>query len=167
MAYGKWFVHFGTDKAVLSFPSFKVTIFNEDDLHVYARSMDPPTNKIYWESTDFTTQQARHTTIPQEIPLYKQNLSKLAHWRMANILYLQWYFGLITLKNIKDFHKIRKPAISIIDAGVIPTEIGAVSTKQWTNRKVLLIQWSKYFFDVAHMDIACGDITVPGGLKHS
>ena len=52
--------------------------------------------------------------------------------------------------------------MTIIDAGDIPLEIGSVSTIYRITRNTTPVERLVSFFDVAHMDIAYGDITAPG-----
>ena len=169
MKYNKCFTHFGNNHATLSFPKFKFTIFNEDDLYIYVRSIGQSTNKIHWDSNDHSqhhTNNCLQTSKPQHMPSYKPNPSKAANRRITNID-LHRYFGFRTLKNIKYFITVSKPTVQIIDAGDIPLEIGALSHIQRTTRNTLPLQRPNAFFDVAHMDIAYGDVTAPGAIKYS
>ena len=60
-----------------------------------------------------------------------------------------------------------KPTVTIVDAGDIPLEIGAVSTLYKTNRNASPVERSTSYFNVAHMDIANGNIITHVGIKYA
>ena len=139
MAYNNCYTYFGNHKAILSFPRFKFTIFNDQDLYVNVRSVGTRSNKIHWDSKDTPTTQAYKVTLSQKLPAYKPNPSKSPHKQITNID-LHHYFGLRKLKNISHFKQVYKPTVTIIDAGDIPLEIGSVSTLYRTTRNILPVE---------------------------
>ena len=164
--YGKYFTHFGNNKAILSFPIFKFTIFNGDDLYIHAWSLMPSTNKIHWDSTDYSTHKAWFKNTPQQLLSCKQKPSDSAHRQITNID-LHRYVGFLTLKKIKYFDIASKPTVTVIDARDIPLEIDVVSNLQCTNRNTTPLEHPTLFFDVANIDITYGNITAPGWIKYT
>ena len=114
MTYDNCYTYFGNRKAVLSFPCFKFTIFNDQDLYINVRSVGTRTNKIHWDSNNNPNQKANKVTLPQKLPAYKPNPSKSSHKQITNID-LHRYFVFRTLKNITHFKQVCKPTVTIID----------------------------------------------------
>ena len=53
MKYGTYYTYFGNDGATISsFPKFKLTIIDQEDLNVYCQSLDISMKKIHSDSTD-------------------------------------------------------------------------------------------------------------------
>ena len=66
--YGKYYSHFGNERAILSFPKFNINILDSNHFF-FSRFLGISTNTLLWDSRDFT--------IPYEKLLY--NHKKIAY----------------------------------------------------------------------------------------
>ena len=159
---------FGYDGDFLTFPNFKFSIDDQDDLIVYASDVSPSTNKIHWCSSDGkpirVAKVSHQPPKPRRLPSQKPNPSKNHHRRLTTVD-LHRYFGFRTLKTLSHFKVVALPNVTIIPAGDNPMEIGDVTTIHRTTSNKSPVPRPTAFFDAAHMDIAYGDVVAPGGIK--